>query len=80
MSVANDLFSQALNLPAEKRGELAFLLLESLPEENRPVEIDEEYEAELHRRLEEIDSGRAKLHTLEEVMSRLRKPSSTGAP
>ena len=40
MSIANDLFSQALNLPPEKRGELAFFLLESLPEDERPIELD----------------------------------------
>ena len=72
MSIANDLFSQALSLPADKRGELAFLLLESLPEGERPIELDPEYETELLRRLDEIDSGRAKMLTLDKVMSRLR--------
>jgi putative addiction module component (TIGR02574 family) len=76
MSAANDLYSQALNLPADQRGELAYLLLESLPEDERPIELDPEYEAELVRRLEEIDSGRAKMLTLDEVMSRLRRKSS----
>jgi hypothetical protein len=51
MNVGNELYSQALSLPAEKRGELAFLLLESLPEDERPIEIAPEYEAELFRRL-----------------------------
>ncbi len=79
MSIASDLFSQALSLPADKRGELAFLLLESLPEDERPIELDPEYEAELFRRLEEIDSGRAKMLTLEDVMTRLRRPSTSGS-
>jgi putative addiction module component (TIGR02574 family) len=77
MSAANDLYSQALSLPAEQRGELAYLLLESLPEDERPIELDPEYEAELFRRLEEIDSGRAKMLTLDEVMARLRRPPAS---
>jgi putative addiction module component (TIGR02574 family) len=76
MSIANDLFSQALSLPPEKRGELAFLLLESLPESERPIELDPEYEAELVRRLDEIDAGRAKMVTLEEVMAGMRGRST----
>ena len=44
--------------------------------EDPPVELDPEYEAELFRRLEEIDSGRAKLLSLDEVMMRLRTPQS----
>jgi putative addiction module component (TIGR02574 family) len=71
MSIANDLYSQAINLPADQRGELAFLLLESLPEDERPLDLDPEYEAELIRRLEEIDSGRAKMLTLGQVMERI---------
>jgi putative addiction module component (TIGR02574 family) len=75
MSMASNLFSQALDLPADQRGELAHLLLESLPEDERPIELNSEYEAELIRRLEEIDAGRAKMLTLDEVMQRLRKSS-----
>lgn len=78
MSIANDVFSQALNLPADQRGELAYLLLESLPEDERPVELDPEYEAELFRRLEEIDSGQAKMLSLGEVMAKLRRHPSSG--
>ena len=77
MSAANDLYSQALNLPAEQRGELAYLLLESLPEDQRPIELDPAYETELLRRLDEIDNGRAKMLTLDEVMSGLRRNSSS---
>jgi antitoxin ParD1/3/4 len=74
MSTANDLYSQALCLSADQRGELAYLLLESLPEEERPIELDPEYETELLRRLEEIDSGQAKMLTVDQVMMRLRRP------
>jgi len=78
VSIGSDLYSQALNLPAEKRGELALLLLESLPEDERPIELDPEYEAELVRRLEEMDSGKAKMLTLDEVMASLRKTDNAG--
>jgi putative addiction module component (TIGR02574 family) len=72
----NDLYCQALDLPAEQRGELAILLLESLPDHgDAPIRIDADYAAELRRRLEELDSGRAKKDTLENVMARLRDPA-----
>jgi len=74
MSMTGDVYSQALSLPVDQRGELAHLLLESLPEDERPIELSSQYEAELIRRLEEIDSGQAKMLTLDEVMQRLRNP------
>ncbi len=77
MSAANDLYSQALSLPVEQRGELAYLLLESLPEDQRPIELDPAYETELLRRIQEIDDGRAKMLTLEEVMAGLRRNASS---
>jgi putative addiction module component (TIGR02574 family) len=55
---------------------LATLLWESLPEQQSSAALDPQYEAEVVRRIEEIDSGRAKMLTLEEVMSHLRKSSS----
>lgn len=72
MSIADSVYSQALSLPPEERGELAYLLLESLPEDQRPLELEPDYETEVLRRLEEIDSGQAKLLSLDEVMKRLR--------
>jgi len=75
MSMANDVFSQALGLPVEQREELAVLLWESLPEDASPVSLDQQYEAEVMRRIGEIDHGQAKMLTLEEVMARLRKTS-----
>jgi putative addiction module component (TIGR02574 family) len=72
MSVA-ELFDKAQILPSTDREKLALMLLESLPEEeNGPIEIDEEYEAELHRRLEMIRTGQAKGHTVESVMDSIR--------
>ena len=73
MSTANELFSQALCLPVDQREELALLLWESLPENGHPPSLDPQYEAEVMRRIGEIDSGQAKMPTLEEVMGWLRK-------
>jgi putative addiction module component (TIGR02574 family) len=36
------------------------------------TDLDPAYESELMRRLDEIDSGRAKMLSLDEVMARLR--------
>ena len=72
MSVA-ELFDKAQVLPSAQREQLAMMLLETLPaDENAPVEIDEEYEAELERRLEMIRTGQAKGHSLESVMETIR--------
>ena len=79
MSRGNDVFSQALGLPAQQRRELALRLLESLPpEEGRSNELDVEYEAELLRRMEEIDAGKAKMLTMDEVMAGLPKRRGKG--
>jgi hypothetical protein len=46
----------------------------SLPDENDPPPIlDEEYEAEIYRRIAEIEGGRARMFSLEEVMASLRE-------
>ncbi|MDX1947830.1 MAG: addiction module protein [Pirellulaceae bacterium] len=48
--------------------------MESLPEndDDAPIVVDEELEAEIERRLAERQSGRAKTFTIEEVMQDLR--------
>ena len=61
MSIASEILAQALNLPPQERAEIADELLQSLPEEDDTlIVIDEEYEQELLRRLEDIRLGRAK--------------------
>jgi putative addiction module component (TIGR02574 family) len=79
MSIGTDVFSQALSLPTADRKALAIQLLDSLPEEELPIALDPEYEAEIYRRMEEIKSGRARMYSLEEVMSGLRRRSNSGA-
>jgi putative addiction module component (TIGR02574 family) len=69
-----ELFDQAQILPTPQREQLALMLLETLPaDDDGPVVIDEEYEAELERRLESIRSGQSKGHSLEDVMKQLRE-------
>jgi putative addiction module component (TIGR02574 family) len=73
MSVT-ELFDKAQFLPSNEREQLALMLLETLPADDAaPIELDEEYEAELERRLERIRSGQSKGHTLESVMDHLRE-------
>jgi putative addiction module component (TIGR02574 family) len=38
-----------------------------------PPTLDEEYEAEIFRRIDEIESGKARMLSLEEVMASLRQ-------
>lgn len=72
MSVA-ELFDKAQGLPLAEREQLTMMLLDTLPEdEDAPIEIDEEYEAELERRLEMIRTGQAKGHSVEAVMDSIR--------
>jgi putative addiction module component (TIGR02574 family) len=75
MNLGNDVFSQALNLPTADRRALAIQLLDSLPEEELPIALDPDYEAEIYRRLEESDRGRVRMFSLGEVMSGLRRKS-----
>jgi hypothetical protein len=74
VAAMNDLYCQALDLPDNKRGELALILLESLPEDqDPPIRLDPEYEAELRRRIAASERGELKMHSLEEVMTMLRE-------
>lgn len=73
MSAAADLLSQALSLPSSEREELANLLYESLPgDDDSPIEICEELQEVIERRLEEYRNGTAKTTDLASVMEALR--------
>ena len=61
--------AQALKLSAEERAELADRLLASLFKDN---EIEEAWAVEVERRIEEIESGRAKLIPAAEAIARIR--------
>ena len=68
------LLDQALQLSAEARAELAGRLLESLEKEEASLS-DQAYEAawaaELERRMADMDSGRVKMHSVEESLRRV---------
>jgi putative addiction module component (TIGR02574 family) len=73
MSVA-ELFDKAQGLPLAEREQLTMMLLDTLPEgEDAPIEIDEEYQLEIDRRLERIRTGQSKGHSIEEVMTQLKE-------
>jgi len=68
-----DLLSQALNLPAEQRAEMAQVLLDSLPDDtDLPYIADEELEHAIARRIEDLRTGRAKTVDLETFKRNLR--------
>jgi putative addiction module component (TIGR02574 family) len=74
MNTANEILGQALNLPAEQRAEIANKLLQSLPDDDDlPVVVDQELEAEVHRRITEHRLGRAKTVDLETFKKTLRE-------
>ncbi|MBV8209933.1 MAG: addiction module protein [Burkholderiaceae bacterium] len=64
-----DLAAQALLLSDDERAELVSRLLESL---SPAPDFDAEWAAEVDRRIDEIEAGRAVLVPGEEVIARLR--------
>jgi putative addiction module component (TIGR02574 family) len=61
--------AQALKLSAEERAQLADRLIASIFEDH---EIEDAWAAEVERRIEEIESGRAKLIPGAEAVARAR--------
>lgn len=61
--------AQALKLSPEERGQLADRLITSLFEDH---EIEDAWAAEVERRIEEIESGRAKLIPAADSIARAR--------
>jgi len=74
MSVPADLIARVLELEPNERAELAHVLLTSLDTEEPipPAEWKTAWAAEIERRIQEIDEGRAVLVPREEVEARLR--------
>jgi putative addiction module component (TIGR02574 family) len=66
------LFKKVLGLAEKDRIILTGLLIESLDEE-RDTEAETLWQAEVARRLEELDSGRIQALSWEEVQSRLQQ-------
>jgi putative addiction module component (TIGR02574 family) len=75
-----DIYSQALSLSPVQREELAILLLESLPEEDGPVEVTEDFEEEIHRRLEEHRTGQDKTIDMATFLETIRTAGTSKTP
>jgi len=80
MSLAMEIYSQALSLTAAEREELAIRLLESLPDEDGPVEVSEEFEEEIHRRLEEHRTGADKTVDMATFLETIRTAGLAKSP
>jgi putative addiction module component (TIGR02574 family) len=70
---ANELFEKALGLSAQDRGAIASYLIESLDEGEPDLEVEEAWQHEVARRMEDIRSGKAEPVPLLEVKLRARK-------
>ncbi len=72
-SSAKRLLDEALRLPQDERGELAARLLESLDDDtDDPAEVQRAWDAEIERRLREVQDGAAELIDGEEFLRELR--------
>lgn len=79
-----ELKAQALKLSTKERSELVQRLIVSLDgePEGTPEEIAKAWEDEIARRVADMDAGRTKWNSLEEVMTELRariKTAEAGA-
>ncbi len=71
MSVTvEELLRQALQLEPKARAELAALIIESVPTES-PQEVDAAWEAEIRRRMQELEAGSVETIPWEEVREKL---------
>jgi len=69
---ASELLKRALALSSEERAELASSLLESLDAaEDDPKTVQAAWDEEIPRRIEDLDSGKAKTVPWEEVQTRI---------
>ena len=74
----DQLTAEVMALPPEKRWALGHLLIDSVPGQEEDAELDPEefepeYMQEIHRRIEELDSGKVKGIPWEEVQAKMRQ-------
>lgn len=69
---ATQLLQVALQLQDKERAEIAAILMQSLDEDTDPV-AEEEWEVEIQKRLDEIDSGKVKTLSLQEIEEVLKE-------
>ena len=67
---ADDLLKKALTLPAQDRATLAGSLIDSL-DEAEEISAQNDWNDEITRRIEELDSGKAKIIPWDEVKNRI---------
>jgi len=70
-----DVKSELLQLPTDQRAELAHFLIQSL-DEGTEADVEAAWDAELARRMGEIDRGEAHGEPAETVFARLRENHS----
>jgi len=68
----DQLKSDLLQLPADQRAELAHVLIHSL-DEGEDADVETAWDAELARRMEQIDRDEARGEPAETVFARLRE-------
>lgn len=74
MTTATEVLDAALVLPDRERARIAERLLSSLDKESQPaLEVELAWQAEVERRLAEIDRGEVQCVPWEEVRDRLRE-------
>lgn len=71
-AIAEKIQAEALQLSEKERAELAHALILSLDSESDP-DAESAWDAELARRLEEIESGKAKTISIEEFFAPRKK-------
>jgi putative addiction module component (TIGR02574 family) len=70
---ADELLKKAMALPPWERGALAASLIESLDEGEPDLDVEEAWQHEVARRMEEIDSGKVEPVPWLEVKRRARE-------
>ena len=68
----SDLIKDAARLPEHERAELALALIESLDGPPDP-DVERAWEAEIERRVRQLEKGEAELIAAEEVFARIRR-------
>ena len=72
MTMNKALRDQAMQLPPDERLELAYDLLESVPDAGEDLELTDEQKAEIERRMAEHERDPSSAIPLEQFMARLR--------
>jgi len=73
MATANEIYEAARDLPCDEKHLLVLMLQQDIDAEEKEEGYDEAWDAEIAKRLEEIDSGKVKMIPGEEVFARLQE-------